>query len=290
MTKKCDASPGGEASPPVSRSPDSGSGNELADCLTDTKILRLGDVCFDIGWYPEPDRYSSAFGFRRHDSQRQLLERALRGFVDKYALPPWSLERLSDEIYKLWRSHEMQKRLAGQAERYDRNSDRWDRQYFRNKLADSDEDTLLHGAHMERYQTLRKRGLSRQRAVEGALSVSYGELSRREMQAARKRLVSTAITGRKDREPSLLVHYLERVAEVLQRETDHPIRFSSYTESRPPPTNAAGRHYGPEFDVMGAAAKIAGQALSNEALAAHIRRIRAALRKKRQETSAKPIV
>ena len=274
MTKKRDAPPGGGTSPPASHSPDSRSGDQPAGRLADTNILLLGDICFDIGWYPEPDRYSSAFGLRRHDDQRQVVERALRGFVDRYVLPPWSLERLSDEIYGLWRDHEIEKRLADRERRFNDHFRRSARAYFQKKLKEMDDDTMLHAARMVRIATLRRRGRSLEDAVQGALTVTYGDLTQSEKRAARDRITNTTITGRRDRVPSERVLFLKRVAAVLERETGHPIRFSSYTDSRRRPKGASGRHYGPEFAVMQAAAAIAGHDGGNESLAMHIRRIR----------------
>jgi hypothetical protein len=233
----------------------------------DTNTLRPDDVCLDIG-------NGSAFGLRRHDCQRRVLERALAGFVDRCALPPGSLERLSDEIYGLWREHEVQKRLADRGRRFNDDFRRSVRAYFQKKLKEMDSDTILHAARMVRLGTLRRRGLSYEDAAQGALTVTYGDLTRPEKRAARDRITDTTITGRRDRVPSELVPFLERVATVLERETGHPIRFSSYTDSWLLPKGASGRHYGSEFDVMRAAAAIAGHDSGNESLAMHIRRIR----------------
>jgi hypothetical protein len=220
---------------------------------------------------PNADPNCAPLGLRRHEEGRQVLERALVEFVGRYALPAGSLERLSDEIYRLWRDHEWQKRLAVRERRFNEDFRHSARAYARRKLQDKDEDTLIHAARMVRYGTLRKRKLSHEDAVRGALMITYQDLSSAEMRAARKQILVTTITGRKDRQASATVRFLKDVAAVLARETGHPIRFSSYTC---PPEGAPGRHYGPEFDVVQAAAEMAGKVLSNEALAAIVRRIR----------------
>jgi hypothetical protein len=194
--------------------------------------------------------------------------------VERYALPCGSLERLSDEIYRLWRDHERQKRLAERGRRFNEHFRRSARAHARQKLQDKDPVTLLHAARMERLETLRKRKLSREDAVAGAIAVTYDDLSAAEKRAARRQILVTTITGRKDRQASATVRFLKDVAAVLERETGHPIRFSSYADSLSLPEGASGRHYGPEFDVMEAAAEMAGEVFSNEALAAHMRRIR----------------
>jgi hypothetical protein len=223
---------------------------------------------------PNADPNCAPLGLRRHEEGRQVLERALVEFVGRYALPAGSLERLSDEIYRLWRDHEWQKRLAVRERRFNEDFRHSARAYARRKLQDKDEDTLIHAARMVRYGTLRKRKLSREDVVRGALMITYQDLSSAEMRAARKQILVTTITGRKDRQASATVRFLKDVAAVLARETGHPIRFSSYTDSRPLPEGAPGRHYGPDFDVVQAAAEMAGDVFSNEALAAHVRRIR----------------
>jgi hypothetical protein len=211
---------------------------------------------------------------RRHDERRQILERGLVGLVERYALPPWSLERLSDEIYRLWRAQVGQKRRDDRKQRFDGDFRRSVRAVARGILKGKDADTLLHAARMERLKTLRKRKLSLRGAVAGAIAVRYEDLSIAEKRAARRQILATTITGRKDRQASATVRFLGHVAAVLERETGHPIRFSSYTDSRPPPEGAPGRHYGPEFAVMAAAAEMAGDVFSNEALVSHVRRIR----------------
>jgi hypothetical protein len=189
-------------------------------------------------------------------------------------LPLGSLERLSDEIYRLWREHEMEKRWADRERRFKDHFRRSVRAYFQKQLKEMDDDTMLHAARMVRFGTLRGRRLSYEDAAQGALTVTYGDLTQPEKRAARARITDTTITGRRDRVPSEMVLFLERVAAVLERETGHPIRFSSYTDSRIPPEGASGRHHGPEFAVMQAAAAIAGHDGGNESLAMHIRRIR----------------
>ena len=216
---------------------------------------------------------------RRHDKERQILEQALISFVERYQLPPGSVERLSNELYRLWRDHHGEKRRAAADQRYYDDFRSSARTHFERKLKENDKDTLLNAARTQRYRTLRNRKLSRPKAIAAALEVEYLDLSRREMLAARDQILSTTITGRKDRKASLEVRFLERAAEMLERETGHPIRFSSHTESRPPSEQAPGRHYGKEFDVMAAAAKVAGLTLTNEALAVVMRRIRTSRRK-----------
>ena len=76
------------------------------------------------------------------------------------ALPSGSLERLSDEIYRLWRDHEGQKRLVERVRRFNENFRRSARAQARKKLQGKDPVTLLHAARMERLETLRKRKLS----------------------------------------------------------------------------------------------------------------------------------
>lgn len=223
-----------------------------------------------MGFNQDADPHCPAFGLRRHDERRRVLERALIGLVERNAVPAESLEHLSDEIYQLWRDHEGQKRLDERERQYNKGFGRSLRAYFREKLQDKDPDTLIHAARMVRYGTLRKRKLSHEDAVRGALTITYQDLSPAEMRAARRQSLVTTITGRKDRPVSVTVRFLKDVAAVLARETGHPIRFSSDTC---PPEGAPGRHYGPAFDVVQAAAEMAGKVFSNEALAAIVRRI-----------------
>jgi hypothetical protein len=232
------------------------------------------EVCSDVVLNHDADPNCATFGLRRHDERRQVLERALVGFVERYVLRAGSLERLSGEIYRLWRDHEGQKRLAERRRRFREDFRRSVRAHARKKRQDKDPDTLLHAARMERLKTLGKRKLSLEGAVAGAMAVTYEDLSVAEKRAARRQILVTTITGRKDRQASATVHFLKDVAAVLERETGHPVRFSSYTDIRPLPEGAPGRHYGSEFDIMQAAAEMAGDIFSNEALAAHVRRIR----------------
>jgi len=241
-------------------------------------LLSRDRVCFDVTLNMDVDPHCYASGPRRHEEQRQILEHALVGFVARYRLPAGSLERLSNEIYRLWRDHEGHKRLNDRERRFNEDFRRSVRAHSRRKLKEKDKDTFLHAARMERFETQRKRKLSFDDVVTGALTATYEDLSVAEKQAARRQILVTTTTGRKDRQASATVRFLKDVATVLARETGHPIRFSSYTL---PPKGAPGRHYGPEFDVMRVAAQMAGRIFSNEALAAHMRRIRRDLRNRR---------
>jgi hypothetical protein len=68
------------------------------------------------------------------------------------------------------------------------------------------------------------------------------------------------------------VELLRSVAGLIERATDHRIRFSSSAPGSTP--KSTGRHHGAEFDVMMAAAEMADYPLRNEAMARRIGRIR----------------
>ena len=198
----------------------------IVERLTDFYRFQPDTFCSDEGSNPDDDPHCATFSLRRHEAKRQVLERALVGFVERYALPSGSLEPLSDEIYRLWRDHDGQKRLAGGERQFNEDFRRSVRAHAREKLHDKDPDTLLHAARMERLETLRKRKLSSEAAVAGAIAVTYDDLSVVEKRAARRQILVATITGRKDRQASATVRFLKDVVAVLARETGHPIRFS----------------------------------------------------------------
>jgi hypothetical protein len=126
-------------------------------------------------------------------------------------------------------------------------------------------------AHMVRLETLEGRNLGRGKAIEQASNASWNELSPKERRRARQYLENNVLPGDKTRRPAREAEFLRSVAHLIEQATGHPISFSSAA----PGLRSGGRHHGVEFDVMMAAAEMVdGDALTNEAMARRIQRIR----------------
>ncbi len=222
---------------------------------------------------------------RRHETRRQVVEEALRPFVARYGLLPEAITRLSDEIYQLWRHHERDKSLQARGRRFEVQFRRDARALAQRAARLPDRDEREHATRMVRLATLERRKVGSSKAIEGAIDTTFADLSTREKREVRWFLGRNWLPGSKVRIAALEVSYLKKVVAVLERETGERLKFSS----RPPgarlpkhgddvgPDTAeelAGRHYGPAFAVVRAAAQMANYKLTNEALATLIRRIR----------------
>jgi class 3 adenylate cyclase len=201
---------------------------------------------------------------RRHEKKRQRVEAALRGFVARYKLPPDAVQRLSDAIYKLYRQHAIHKSLDEHERRFDAGFRRNVRALARRRANSPGPDAREYGAHMARLDTLDRRKVGRQKAVEGASAASWDDLSATEKRRARERLCKNVLPGSKVRQSAPEVEYLREVAALLEREIGRKIPFSSSPPAIKRPNNRGGRHYGPAFDVMMAAAEMADCRLTNE--------------------------
>jgi hypothetical protein len=124
---------------------------------------------------------------------------------------------------------------------------------------------------MIRLDNLEKRKLGRGRAIEQASKVTWDELRPRERRKARQYLAGNIYPGNKTRQPAREVEFLRSVASLIEKATGHRIRFSSTAAWHPANHE---RHHGVEFEVMMAAAEMAGRQLSNEAMARLVQRFR----------------
>jgi hypothetical protein len=222
---------------------------------------------------------------RRDEEKRQRLEAALQLFVARYGLPLEAVRRLSDAIYRLYRQHDMHKSLAERDRLFDSRFRSEVRALAERTEKSPDADAREYAAHMTRLDTLERRNIGRGKAIDGASVTSWEDLSPPEKQRARELLRGNVLPRNNIRKPAPEVGYLREVATILEREIGRPISFSSAPPAIRRPNDREGRHHGPAFDVMMAAAEMADHGLTNEAMAMLIRRLR---RKGHPQKSSKP--
>jgi hypothetical protein len=218
-------------------------------------------------------------GPRRHEEKRQRVEAALRVFVDRFKLAPEALGRLSYAIYWLYRDHARRKLLDDRERRFSSRFGESVRKLAERTAISPEPDALEHAAHMTRLDTLERRKLGRRKAIEGASTAGWDDLSAGERRRATRRLRERAQYGTKLRQPAPEVGYLRQVVGLLERELGRRLPFSSSPPGMGRPDDYAGRHHGSAFDVIMAAAEMADYRLTNEAMATLIRRLRRSIQK-----------
>ena len=224
---------------------------------------------------------SEAYDFnsrpRRNDANRRRVEAAVEGLVRRYGLPSDRARALNEWIYRLYRILPALKSLDDQ-DRYYREWKRPARDLAERTANARDTEISAYvanmrefAAHMIRLEILEGRNLGRGKAIEQASKTTWDELSPKERGRARQCLANNVIPGDKTRRPAREAEFLRSVVRLIEQTTGHPISFSSVA----PGLRSGGRHHGVEFDVMMAAAEMVdSDALTNEAMARRIQRIR----------------
>ena len=216
---------------------------------------------------------------RRDEAKRRRVETAVERLIRLRGLSPEKGQALSEGIYRLYRNHVAQKSFDDQDREYRKSQHRAEQKLAVRIANASDTDVSAYvcdvrefAAHMIRLESLERRNLGRGRAIEQASKITSADLSPQERRKARRYLEGNVLPGDKTRQPAREVDFLRSVAGLIRQATGHPIRFSSNAPG-PQPANQP-RHHGVEFDVMMAAAEMADYALSNEAMARRIQRIK----------------
>ena len=226
---------------------------------------------------------SGAYEFksaRQHaEEKRRRVDAAVQALAHRYGLPPEAAQAMSDGIRERYGDLVAQKLLDAQIRTYRRWVDPQLRALaIRSANASGSEvsayvaDAREHAARMIRLEELERRNVGRGKAIEQASKVTWDSLSPRGKRKARLYLEHNALPTNRTRQPAREAEFLKVVAGLIERSTGHRISFSS----APPGSTASsvGRHHGPAFDVMMAAAEMADYQRTNEAMARRIQRIR----------------
>jgi hypothetical protein len=214
---------------------------------------------------------------RRNDAKRRRVETAAERLVRRHGLPSNLAQTLSEGIYRFYGILKVLKSFDDQ--------DRYYRQWkhlvrdLAKKTANAPDTELSayvadmreFAAHMTRLETLERRNISRDEAVEQAGKTTWDALSPKERRKAREYLAHVPPRDN-TRQPAREVEFLRSVAELIEQSTGRPVSFSSAAPGSRVPSS--GRHHSVEFDVMVAAAEMADYRITNEAMARRIQRIR----------------
>jgi hypothetical protein len=225
---------------------------------------------------------------RRDGEKRRRVEAAVALLAAAHDLSSKTAARLSRQIYKLYREHEIQKSLDGHERIFEEGFRRDTRRLAARAAKSPSLDDREYAAHIVRHDTLVRRKVGKAEAIERGSRAEWEGLTPREKRRARQFLGENVLSGRSTRKPAPEFMFMGRVLAAVESAIGRKLTFSSHPFGVPRAKTAGDRHYGPGFDVMQAVAEMSDYTLTNEALANLIRRIRR--QGKLRKTRAKALI